>query len=203
MKKVFILLILSLIATSIYASSYNKILLTKDKSEILNILVTEYTKGPDTMITEEVILGGYRVPENLRYYMNDSVANQIIKSYQGIYLLPDSLYPRITHMFGKDTFEVRQLQTSFDGNIEYKKLAESSVDSNPLIFWVSLVISIILILFGLVPFNRIYVVVVSILLAVFFFFGFIESIFTFLDIILCMGVLILPAIIIICNIIIF
>ena len=196
MKKFFVLLILVFISISIYALSYNKVILTKDKSEMLKILTTEYSKGIDTLITERIIYERCLIPENLKYYLNDSIAPQIMESHSGIYLLPDSLYPRLTHLFGKDILEVRDLKKGEDGYLKYEKLTEYSVRPQyQFIFWISLFVCIALLILGFIALNLMYSVALSILSTLLFFFYFLgSSDITLLDMYLCMFLLILPAI---------
>lgn len=198
MKKVFILLIVFILGMNKYLvaddhaiiSGEEKAVVSDDKSKISLVRT-------NIMITVDTIRD-YLVDSRARYYLKDKkIVEQLIST--GIANPSDSLLPKNTHIFRKDTWIKRQLSINSNGIVVYGTIGGYQAKPTYLLeFCLSLIISVLFLLLGYVNRkNRNALIWGSIFLTIFIFLGYLETRMTWPDLIVCLGIQLLPAILLI------
>lgn len=117
-----LLAILSLVLPIVmFGKTLNKqeVYLSKDKTKVSLIEITETHEGNRTTIVADTIKNLYP-SENAKAYMTQRNA-EILMSESHMVWLPDSLVPRKTHLFGQDRYEKYSLEIEGDKIFHYFK----------------------------------------------------------------------------------
>lgn len=172
-----------MLGMSINLFAQEEIIVQKDKSEISVIKIT--------VVIDTIKVRTFEVLNNAKYYLNKDNANELIS--KGIGSIPDSLLPRLTHMFGINTYQKRHLEI-WNKNVTYKSNGEYVAPiSHPYIFWICIISFIFLLIWGFMTINVTGPIVVSMIATFLFFTGYAESELTLFDVISCTIILIIPA----------
>jgi len=168
MKKIFLfLLIVALgvasnvaLATNSQSSwnakiSWRTVFLSSDKSVISVIKISE-EKRMEKMKNYAIIytttrydtIANYQVQKDAQEYISDSIA-YIILDGETVHILPDSVLPRWTHIFGKDTVIKRNIKVN-NGQVCLFIKNESASPKNVNILWIAIIITLILLIINLV-----------------------------------------------------
>lgn len=117
-----LLTILSLVLPILmFGETLNKqeVYLSKDKSKVSLVEITETHEGNRTTIVADTVKNLYP-SENAKAYMTQRNAEILINESDLVWL-PDSLIPRKTHLFGKDRYEKYSLEVEGDKIFHYFK----------------------------------------------------------------------------------
>lgn len=99
--------------------SKQEVYLSKDKSKVSLIEITETHEGNRTTIVADTVKNLYP-SENAKAYMTQRNA-EILMNKSNLVRLSDSLVPRKTHLFGKDRYEKYSLEIEGDKIFHYYK----------------------------------------------------------------------------------
>ena len=111
--KALMLIFAMFLSIMMFGETLNKheVYLSKDKSKVSLVEITETNEGNRTTIVADTIKNLYP-SENAKAYMTQKNA-EILMNESPIWL-PDSLIPRKTHLFGKDRYERYSLEVTGD-----------------------------------------------------------------------------------------